>query len=179
MSKMEFLSVDRHDRVNYADLDAFREGMLARRLFTRTLQHPEWGDLVAWAPTSWLITLANPDPLTETTTSGADGLPDRRVDLTTLFQSMLDDGMRDPLVLGIGLDHQTRLETGNQRIRCLLEHGIEFTPVIGYVNDTSITHLANGKHKGIPMEIDGTMVAHYYRQYVSPTDILLNAPVTK
>jgi hypothetical protein len=117
-------------------LSTFLESAVARKLFSRTLEHPEWGTLIAWAPTEWVVELANPHPLADTNTGGADGLPDRRVDLTTLFEDMLTHGMRDPFILGIGLDKRTRLETGNQRIQCALHHGVAFVPVISYVNDT-------------------------------------------
>lgn len=164
---------------HHSDLNAFRRSVLATQLFTRTLEHPKWHDLIAWAPTAWLVTLANPEPLATTTTDGADGLPDRRVTLAALFQSMLQDGMRDPLLLGIGQNHQVRLEAGNQRIRCFEQHDIEFAPVIGYVNTTAITNQANGKHTGLQMEMNEVLLLEKYHHYVSPSDILIHAPIMK
>lgn len=42
---------------------------LSELLFTRTLLHSEWRSLVSWASIEWLASLANPQPLENTTTS--------------------------------------------------------------------------------------------------------------
>jgi hypothetical protein len=153
---------------------------LVEALFTRTLAHPKWSTFICWAPTEWLISLANPEPLSDTTTSGADGKPDRRVGLEELFQTMLTDGMRDPLVLGIGVESQTvRLETGNQRIRCLLANHVQYVPVIGYVSRTSVTNPENGHHEGMHWTIDREGAESYLHTYVSPDIFLRNTPLVK
>lgn len=157
--------------------ELLRGNELAERLFARTLEHPEWRGLIAWAPTDWVVPLANPEPLESTNTAGADGLPDRCVDLETLFQGMVENGMRDPLVLGIGLNGHIRLETGNQRVRCFLKYRVELVPIVGYVNDTAVTHLENGQHRGMPLDVDYSLLATRYRQYVQPADALTAAPV--
>lgn len=163
--------------LNLEAFRAFRSSTVARQLFARTLRHPELGHLVAWAPTEWLVTLANPEPLEDTTTSGADGEPDRRVDLSELYDGMLKHGMRDPLVLGTGLDKRTRLEEGNQRVRCFVKKGIVFAPIVSYVNDTAITNPENGPHRGRYLETMGNVVlALFHRNYTSPLKIL-NEPL--
>jgi hypothetical protein len=150
-----------------------------QRLFGRTLRHPEWHTYIVWAPTEWLLRIANPTPLTDTTTSGADGKPNRRVPLDELYATMHADGMRDPLVLGIGLQSKTvRLETGNQRIRCFAKHHIAYVPVIGYVSRTAITNQKNGHHLGKPWDIPAVLQNTPLQTYVDPTLFLPGAPLS-
>jgi hypothetical protein len=102
--------------------------------------------------------------------SGADGQPDRRVDLDELFESMCRYGMRDPLVLGIGTQSKKiRLETGNQRIYCLQNHGVPFVPVIAYVSETAITNPDNGAHQGLACDINLTLAQNSLHRYAQPT----------
>lgn len=156
-------------------LRAFLNTPLAGQLFDRTQRH-HYARYIAWAPTSWLVELANPRPLAYTTTAGADHLPDRYVDLATLYTSMLRDGMRDPFVLGIGQQSQKiRLETGNQRIRCLLKEGVPFAPIIGYVGPTAVTNTANGVHEGIRWHIDTAALLPYMHTYVQVADFIKGA----
>jgi hypothetical protein len=141
--------------------------------------YSDYQSLITWAPTDWLLQIANPTPLLDTTTSGADGQADRRVDLPTLFAGMLRDGMRDPLVLGIGLNGRVRLETGNQRIRCLVEHGVLRAPVIGFINDSAVTNPANGHHQGEPMKIDFQAARKHCGTYVDAHLYVRDAPLTR
>lgn len=165
------------EREAHETLRFFLQSAVAHKLFSRTARHPTLGALITWAPTLWLVTLANPMPLDTTTTGGADGLPDHRVDLETLFQDMLDHGMRDPFILGTGLNKRTRLETGNQRIQCALLHELPFVPVISYVNDTAITNSENGKHQGRLLELNDTALSTSYRQHIQSSNVLVGAPL--
>ena len=85
--------------------------------------------------------------------------------------------MRDPLVVGIGLNGYARLEAGNQRIRCFDTYGVDFVPAVGYVNATAATYEANGTHEGLPLDHD--VNAKYfeyleanYQQYVCLAEAL-------
>jgi hypothetical protein len=163
-----------HD-INRSLFEMARSSELTQQLFTRTLNHPELGHIITWMPTAWLLARANPNPLSYTNTAGADGLPDRNVDMSVLFQNLLEQGMRDPLLVGIGLnDGYVRLETGNQRIRCFSECGVDFVPAVGFVNDTAVTHEANGPHQGLPIGhgVDTAYLVANYQQYVCLAEVL-------
>ena len=70
-----------------------------------------------------------------------------------LYDLLLRDGMRDPLVVAFGRDtRRLRLDEGNQRVRLFARHGISYVPVIGVVDDTHIIHPQNGVHEGAPWE---------------------------
>jgi hypothetical protein len=163
-----------HD-ANGSPFETARSSYLTQQLFTRTLDHPELGHIITWLPTAWLLARANPNPLSYTNTAGADGLPDRNVDMRALFQNLLEQGMRDPLLVGIGLNNgYVRLETGNQRIRCFSEHGVDFVPAVGFVNDTAVTYEANGLHQGLPLDhgVDAAYLVANYQQYVYLAEVL-------
>jgi hypothetical protein len=173
----KLLETQEYRSTDWGLFDSFRQSEQATKLFGRTMEHAELSSLITWVPTAWLLDYANPSPQPQTNMAGADGLPDHQVDMDSLFQSMLDQGMRDPLIIGIGLNGRVRLESGNQRIGCFIENGVDFVPVVGFVNDTAITHEANGLHQGLPLDIDIAFLLEHYQQHARLSDAVYNAPV--
>lgn len=122
-------------------------------LFHRTFQHPVIGSLVEWVPTRWLLALSNPD-VTDVTDLGTWEPDPPLVGFDELYANLLQNGMRDPFIVGVGrVSRRVRLEAGNHRVHALLERGILKAPAVAYVGDSAITHIGNGVHEGHLMEL--------------------------
>ena len=79
------------------------EGTIERQLFRRTVSEFERPELISWVPTRWLLTIANPHFLS-TTTKHRNGDTGDRVTIDELYDLLLREGMRDPLVIAFGRD---------------------------------------------------------------------------
>jgi hypothetical protein len=69
--------------------------------------------------------------------------------LEAVWRSICEQGMRDPLVIAIGLQPElstVRLESGNHRIWPARKAGLTHLPVIGMASSRSILNEGNGMH---------------------------------
>lgn len=69
--------------------------------------------------------------------------------LGDIWQSILSDGMRDPLVIALGLAPgraTIRLESGNHRIWPARKSGLTHLPAVGLASARSILNRGNGDH---------------------------------
>ncbi len=110
---------------------------LVERLFSRTR-----GDHIEFISTDYLLSLANPAPKRHT-----NNLNGRTVNMSELWLEMLQQGMRDPLILRISAESKTiRLETGNQRVYLFKQRGITMIPTVLQIETTPVGSTANGFH---------------------------------
>ena len=159
------------------------------KLFSRAFDHPVVGQFAEWVPCEWLIKMANPQ------VHGGGGLGNwnkdsflpgeeqEGVENDVLFANMLETGMRDPFYVGVGrVSRLTRLETGNHRIRIMLDKGILFVPAVAYVGDIEMTNTASGStHRGIPVELKlpeqtDIMGPYPIKEYMKLSDALVEMP---
>lgn len=146
---------------------------MSSALFKRTFEHPELGALIQLVPTEWAFSIANPAPSLHTDLG--DGT-ERRVGFATLTAHMLRNGMRDPLVIGVGTETgKVRLDAGNHRIRCFMAFKLPFVPAIASIGGSHIWEPGNGLHEGLPEEIlqgcheDGLVAGERVYQALSET----------
>lgn len=150
-----------------------------RALFSRTFEHPVLKGKIDMVSLEWMLEMGNPAPR-ETADSG-DG-SGARVSMEELWESLLRDGMKDPIILGVGrATRRIRLESGNHKARLLLENGILFAPAACYVGDEAITRKENGEHEGRPVrlwlpEASASMGAYSEKYFARPTEIVPSAP---
>lgn len=148
-----------------------------KNIFTKTFQHPIIGNMIEWAPTEWVWELSNPS-VDEKTDLGTWIEGSALVTLDELYNNMLQNGMRDPLILGIGrVSRRVRLESGNHRINLFREKGFSHVPVICYIGDEAITHTGNGTHPGkiFPLKIEKPihiMGPYPVKEYSKPSDTI-------
>lgn len=149
------------------------------RIFARAFAHPVIGRYAQYVPLQWLLALSNPDPVPYTDLG--DWTSRDKVSLDTLYEDLLDKGMRDPLLLGVGrVCRHVRLEAGNHRVRVLLAKGHVVAPAVAYVGDCSIHRLGNGPHKGEEMDLTlpkqaDIMGPYPVMEYMRPSDVLVLA----
>lgn len=125
---------------------------LSQKLFSRTFRHPVVGHHAQWVPLSWLLALSNPNPTN--TTNLADGDNQTQVSMDVLYADLLEKGMRDPFLVGVGrVTRRVRLEAGNHRVRVFLEKGHLLAPAVAYVGDSAISQIGNGRHEGELMDL--------------------------
>lgn len=160
------------------------------KLFGRTFDHPIVGKFAEWVPSAWLMKMANPD------VQGGGGLGNwnkdsflpgeeqEGVENDILFANMLETGMRDPFYAGVGrVSRLVRLETGNHRIRIMLDKGILFVPAVAYVGDIEMTNIASGStHRGIPIDLKlpeqiDIMGPYPIKEYMKLSDALVKMPI--
>lgn len=144
-------------------------------IFQRTFLHPVLGSFIEWVPAMWLLSISNPNP-TDTTDLG-DGTK-QQYDMDTLLKHMLEHGMRDPFLVGVGrVTRRVRLEAGNHRVRVLMDHGIFWLPAVAYIGDSEIHHDGNGTHIGqklslnIPIQED-IMGSYPIKEYDKLSNVL-------
>jgi hypothetical protein len=143
--------------------------------FQRTMNNKEVGHLVEMVSTKWLLSISNPQASVRT-----DDCSGRSVDDDELFNSIIKEGMRDPLIIGVGSKtNRVRLESGNHRARMFFNRNILNVPAIVYVNDTSITDIGNGFHEGIYFPLKLTELMNSVKQYKKPSEILSEVPYEK
>lgn len=150
-------------------------------LFNRTAHHPVVGHLAEWVPARWLLTLSNP-AATDTTDLGDWGSNAPLVDLSALYADILKNGMRDPVIVGVGrVTRRVRLEAGNHRVRAMLQQGILWLPAVAYVGDSAITHDGNGVHEGLRMDLKlppatSIMGPYPVKEYRKLSEVLFEMP---
>ncbi|MBI4992296.1 MAG: ParB N-terminal domain-containing protein [Candidatus Harrisonbacteria bacterium] len=90
-------------------------------------------------PTAWVWRYRGSDisPMTHLN----DGTP---ADLNILWKSICENGLRDPLIVRVGVRNKKfRLESGNHRIQLFYKNGIELVPVTIQVRDECGPHVAD------------------------------------
>lgn len=167
--------------MNHDQFPLLADQPLARQLFERTFQHPLLAQYIEWVPTRWLQAIANPHP-SDTTCLGTWEPDAPRVSLDVLYRNMLEHGMRDPLIVGIGRVSRTaRLEAGNHRLKVLAEQGFKHVPAVAYVGDQAVTQAGNGTHEGrvvclkLPAE-EGLLGPYPIKEYRRLSDVLVRLP---
>ncbi|MFT7644577.1 MAG: hypothetical protein ACI9BF_000226 [Candidatus Paceibacteria bacterium] len=66
----------------------------------------------------------------------ADLMDGTMVNLDTLWKNILEEGLRDPLTMRVGLKNKKfRLEAGNHRIQVLYAHKVQHVPVTVQIKD--------------------------------------------
>lgn len=146
---------------------------ISEQLFTKTKQNKTLGHLIEMIPTKWLLGISNPNP------TGYSDLKDGSVVyMDKLYQDMLENGMSDPLVLGVGVStNRVRLESGNHRVRIFDSKGINLIPAVALVKTSSITSKGNGEHIGSLMELNKYFISNNnINTYMKPSDIINNIP---
>lgn len=64
-----------------------------------------------------------------------------------LMNDIMQNGIRDPLMLGVGVySRKIRLETGNHRIYLLPRMGVQELPVVARVSNYCVFNPGNGDH---------------------------------
>lgn len=96
------------------------------------LQGHKYGACIEYLPTAWLNSIAAPVPTP--------------TDMAELWRNLCTNGLRDPLVLGVGKDNTLRLDAGNHRVKLFAKYGIKALPVIAKVGATAILDPGNGLH---------------------------------
>lgn len=128
--------------------------LISNRLFNRTFLHPVLGHLTQWVSTLWLQRISNPIVDNKTDLGTWDDNPNL-VGMEELYENMLSQGMRDPLIVGVGrITRRVRLETGNHRVNIFVSKGIMYVPAVAYIGDSAITHIDNGLHEGELMKLN-------------------------
>lgn len=138
--------------------------------------------MAEWVPARWLLALSNPEA-TDQTDLGTWMPEEPLVGLADLYADMLAQGMRDPFIVGVGrVTRRVRLEAGNHRVHAVLHNGILLVPAVAYVGDSSITHVGNGTHEGVWMDLKlppatGIMGPYPIKEYRRLSDVLVTMPV--
>jgi len=115
-----------------------------------------------------------------TTTDIGDGTI-AQVSLDDVWNGIKDRGMRDPLIIAIGLSPQSstiRLESGNHRIFPAERDGLTHLPVIGIASSHPILNAGNGDHvfefdrTGLDKWLtEGGRSPEYFEPYPHPVDL--------
>ncbi|WP_318493482.1 ParB N-terminal domain-containing protein [Photobacterium leiognathi] len=107
-------------------------------------RHP-WADdsnKVVLFPTEILSQIANP-LATDTT----DNLEGEVVDQEDVWRDIIENGMRDPLLVVISWRYKTiRLESGNHRVKMAKKYGVDRLPVATLVIEEMLLNPGNGSH---------------------------------
>lgn len=97
------------------------------------------------------------------------------VSLTGLWKAIEANGMRDPLIIRVGLENRKmRLEAGNHRIQLLRKHGIEKVPVA-----VQVRHLCGPNAPGpmtdatvvFDLPKGGIKISEITSEYMKPSDM--------
>lgn len=149
-----------------------------RALFARTFEHPGLKGKIDMVSVEWMLEMGNPAPR-ETADSG-DG-SGARVSLEALWESLMREGMRDPIIIGVGrVSRMARLESGNHKARLLLENGVLYAPAACYVGDEAITRRENGEHPGRATKLwlpeSAPMGSYPEKYFARPAEIIPSAP---
>jgi hypothetical protein len=111
-------------------------------------------DALFLVPVPLLEVIANSEATDTTDTGDGSG---RQFPLDEIWQGILKQGMRDPLIVKIGLAPglaTIRLESGNHRIRSAKQSGLTHLPAIGIASAQPILHRGNGEHT-VPLDRSG------------------------
>lgn len=95
--------------------------------------------VVELIPTSWLFARYGTD-----VTPVADLMDGTLVDLETLWENILQDGLHEPLIIRVGKENKKfRLESGNHRIQVFFQHGVGYTPATVQIQNQCGPHADN------------------------------------
>lgn len=101
-----------------------------------------WHEACELIPVRLAAALRNPKPAP--TTNLEDGT---LVDMPKLWADICQNGLRDPVILRIGLESRTwRLDVGNHRILVLAAHGVRVVPAVCVLGRHCIGEPGNGLH---------------------------------
>ncbi len=124
---------------------------------------------VEMVPTEWVWRYWGKD------VSPYANLPDgTTVGLEELWENILKEGLRSPLIMRAGLKNKKmRLESGNHRIQVLHQHGIKEVPVAVQVREECGPHLkdvmTDATHNfSAP---DGFLVSEITDEYMKPSEV--------
>ncbi len=110
------------------------------------------------------------------TTTLEDGT---RVDLEALWARLVDEGLREPLIIRVGRDNQSfRLEAGNHRIQVLHAHAIPLMPVTIEIVDVCTPHSATSRNDGshlFPLP-PGALKPNLANGFYAPDDAFVFVP---
>lgn len=153
-----------------------------REMFEPCLARADLKDQTEIVSLEWLMEMANPQP-SETTNLGADK-PGSIVSLADLAKDMKKRGLREPLVIAVGLGSgRARLEAGNHRVKILMEMGFLHAPAVCWVGASHVGFEGNGLHSGREVRFwpqAKPLVAlgvYDERYFVKPSLILPSAPI--
>ena len=127
---------------------------------------------VELVPTDWLMQYWVSD-----TSQTADLKDGERVDLQGLWNDIAKNGLKDPLIMRVGLSSQTcRLEAGNHRIQVLKQHGIDEVPVTVQIREAcgpdAPDPMNNGTHN---FSTEGILRIQDTREkYMKPSEVFNN-----
>lgn len=153
-----------------------------REMFEPCLARADLKDQTEIVSLEWLMEMANPQP-SETTNLGTDK-PGSVVSLADLGKDMKKRGLREPLVIAVGLGTgRARLEAGNHRVKVLFEMGFLHAPAVCWVGASHVGFEGNGLHSGREVRFwpqAKPLVAlgvYDERYFVKPSLILPSAPI--
>lgn len=96
-------------------------------------------EVVELIPTNWLFKIYGTDVTPQTNLM--DGT---LVDLETLWNNILEEGLHNPLIIRVGrVNKKFRLESGNHRIQVFKKHGVEHVPATVQIQDECGPHVQN------------------------------------
>ncbi len=108
-------------------------------------------------------------------TANIENMHHTQVDMTGLWDILLAEGMRDPLIIRVGLENKRiRLEAGNHRIQLLRAHGVELVPVT-----IQVRHLCGQNAPGAMTDgtvafdfpPEGLKITEITQEYMKPSDV--------
>ncbi len=92
---------------------------------------------VELVPTDWVWKYWGRDVSPE-----ADLMDGTIVDMDTLWENILEEGLHQPLIMRVGLKNKKfRLEAGNHRIQLFHKHGVRMIPLTVQVREECGPHL--------------------------------------
>lgn len=153
-----------------------------REMYEPCLARADLKDFTEVVSLEWLLEMANPEP-TETTDLGVEK-PGILVGMAELAKDLKKRGLREPLVVGVGLGSgRARLEAGNHRVRVLLEMGFLHAPAVCWVGQSHVGFEGNGLHQGRSVKFwpqSKPMIAlgpYDERYFEKPSALLPCAPI--
>lgn len=143
-----------------------------KSLFSRTFEHPGLKGKMDLVSLEWMLEMGGSEAVDA---SVPNSMPN------DLWESLLRDGMRDPIIIGVGrVSRRSRLESGERKARLLLENGVLFAPASCYIGDEAITRRENGIHEGRATALwlpeTPPMGAYPEKFFARPTETIPSAP---
>lgn len=147
-----------------------RSDLLSMQILDTWKQHPlTLSGAVELVPVSWVWKYRGVD-----VSDGVDMPDEGRSTLEEFWDVLKKDGLRDPLIVRVGLkDRKMRLEAGNHRIQVLHAHGVTEVPVTIQVHEECGPHapdvMNSGSHN---FDIPHTLrIREVTREYMKPTEV--------
>lgn len=125
-------------------------------------------------PTEWVWKYWGQD-----VSPSADLIDGTIVDLASLWENMITNGLHNPLIMRVGLKSNTfRLEAGNHRIQLLHENGIKLTPVTVQVKEECGPHLKDAMTDATYNfnATDGFLISEITDEFMKPSDVFRDIP---